>query len=709
MLALIAAAFAHSPHDVCPTVARGPDGVVLAGETDDLARFHADGTVDAHLPSPGDTPVCLASLGAGSWALVTAEGGAWRSDDDGARWTRLDADARACAQGEGGAFLGGAGVWWVPGVPGADAERIAEESAAAVAEGPDGVFALDPDGALVRVEGWTVVHPGPWRALAGGAALLLGGEGGVFAWEDAPVPAGGPTDVVAVAAGEDVWLAAGPAGGVWARRDGAWTEHLAGIEAHTSGSGSPGDGVYWAGLLADGDEWLAAAWEGLYRRAADDTRWEQLELRTSPFVRGLAWLDDGTLLIAPYGAGLARGTPGEDDWVDAAPSLGWPWLRDVLATEGGAGRWFAVGGQHLYVSDDAGASWAVAHTGLDLAGDVVAVAPAWPNDAQVWAGGVDPDGAGALATSADRGATWAITPLGCRDKPSALAVDAEGAWVACGSGVWRVEDGRAEDVTLPPALAAGAILVLSDTDGLVVGGDGGLWRLEADGAVPLYEGRVRAGVEDGTGWVISTDDGLVRVAGGVTPLGWPEGDLVASLAVAADGALAAGAFTGAWTSRDGGATWALATDRDRYDDRDATWFYWAWSSVDDGTAKSGGAMRGEAGAVAEWRLEGTALLVYARGEGTLLVEVDGVAEEAPVRGAEWAVVWSAALDAGRHAVRVEVLDGEVWLDGGVRWRAPGVVPPAAEGVPAPEEPPCGCGGGSALLLALGGLVGRRRR
>ncbi|MFN7143456.1 MAG: WD40/YVTN/BNR-like repeat-containing protein, partial [Myxococcota bacterium] len=446
------------------------------------------------------------------------------------------------------------------------------------------------------------------------------------------------------------------------------------------------------------------------------TRWSQREIRTSPLVRALQWLDDGTLLTAPYGAGLARGTPGGEDWVDAAHALGWPWLRDVLATEGGAGRWWAVGGRHLYASDDGGETWDVVLTGLALVGDVIAVAPGWPEDARVWTGGVDEDGVGALVASEDGGETWAITPLpGCGDKPSALAADGGTAWVACGSGVWSVDTAGATRVELPAPLADGAVLVLLPTaDGLVVGGDGGLWRLGAEAEV-LLPSKVRAAAPLAEGWLVSTDRGLVRVTeAGSTPLGWPAGDLVVSLAVEGE-RIAAGGHTGAWTSDDGGATWALSTDRDRYDDADATWFYEGWEAVAHGSAKRGDAHLGEAGAVAEWRLEATALAVYAWGAGTLAVAVDGgPPEEIQLATGRWTVVWSGAFERAVHTVRIEVLDGRVELDGGERWRADGAVPfPRGElevdDGPPPQGRACGCGAGGAGAVLLVGVAGLRRR
>jgi uncharacterized protein (TIGR03382 family) len=643
--------------------------------------------------------MCLASLGATAWLLVTEEG-AWRSEDDGDSWTELPPEApTACAQGAEGAWVAGEdGVWFV----GDEVSRIHAGPAVAVAEAEGVVYALDRDGALFDPVTGVALHAGPWAAIGGGETLLLADGPGVAWWDgDAPVPTvEGPRDAV-VLSGGDAWLAAAADGGVWVSEDGgvSWTEESAGLEPHEGGSGSPTDGRYWTAILGDAP-WLAASWEGLY---VWEGRWAQRELRTLPLVRSLQWLDDGTLLTAPYGGGLARGTPAAGDWVDAGPSLGWPWARQVLATEGGVGDWYVVGGVHLYRSGDQGRSWDVVHTGLSLVGDVVAVAPGWPADPRMWVGGEHEGGGGALASSEDGGVTWVITPLdGCREKPSALAAGAS-VWVACGGGLWR--DGVAEP--LPEAWGRAAVhTLLVEDGGVAVAGAGGLWRLQ-EGWEPLLLEPVRAAAHDGVGWIVATDEGLVTLdERGETRWGWPVDDLVVSLA-AGDGRLAVGTFGGAWVWDDG---WALATDWDRYDDEDATWYHEGWAEVEDVSAKAGRARAGEPGAVAEWSLEATALLVRLGGSGRIAVAIDGEREELPVGGDGWRVGWSRSLDEGRHTLRIEVLQGRVLLDGGERWRLPGAVPPPREVPPEPEPAGCGCAGGAGLLpLAALGVVPRRRR
>lgn len=744
---------AHSPHDVCNAVGVDPAGGLLAGETGELARFDPLGVPAGHLPSPGDTPRCVTALGEGAWLLVTDEGGAWRSDDDARSFTALaPLGALACAAAAGGALVAGEdGLWWVPASPGAEAELLApapDTPLSSVAEGADGVpLALDEAGHLLRLEGGALetAHPGPWTALAaGGGVVLLGAEGRVATWDGAvATPTGaGPIGVHVLAAGEAAWLAAGEAAGPWLSEDAGetWTLADEGMEALATGSGGPADGVHEATLIVDGERLIAATFEGLYLRELGDAAWWQLELRTSPFVRSLQWLDDGGLLIAPYGAGVARGSPrqgapGTGDWHDVSQPLRWPWLRRVAVTEGG-GPWWAVGGKRLYRSTDQGLAWDVVDTGLPLDGDALFIAPGWPADARLWSTGLDEAGLAALAASGDGGESWALTSLGgCREKPSAVVPLDEAVWVACSGALYRVEGGRSVALALPDGVVADHLFgsaALAGGDRLLVSGEGGLWSLEGGAWVVLLDEPTGALIADGDSLLVATDHGLTRLEaapGGGAPtdlrLGWPVDDLVSSLAVSPEGRLAAGTFRGAWTSEDGGATWALATDLDRYDDLDQTWRYEAgWRAVSDEGAKAEAAMEGEEGAAAEWSLAASGLSISAAGEGRLAVSLDqGPAVEVKVDGAAPVPVWAARMEPGMHRLRLSVRAGTVRLDGGQRWRladsGPEVLLPTAESEATGEPAADGCGcasgagarpaGGAAALGLVAGLLHRLRR
>jgi hypothetical protein len=729
MLWLVTTALAHSPHDVCGAVARQADGTVLAGARADLARFAPDGTLAAHLSSP-DAPRCLAGIGDAAWVLVTEDDRAWRSTDDGASWELLEPAASACAQGPDGALIGGlAGTWRVGPTR---LETLDDRPVVAVAHGPDGALALGTDGALLSVEsGATVLDAGPWRAIASdGVDVLLANRLGVARWDGTLSLAGGPPDAVVLAIGPGAWLAAGAEGGIWESRDRGdnWHEETDGLEPQEDGGGSPGDGVYWASLLVDEIGWLAAAWEGLYVHDPDASRWVQRETYTLPMVRTLQWGTEGSLLIAPYGSGLAQGTPGDTDWRDVSTALGWPWVRTLLATEGGAGSWFLSAGSHIFQSADAGATWSVVVTGNTTDGDVVAVGPDWPADPTIWSGGQDADGKGVALFSPDAGVSWEYFVLdGCRGKPSALLAETDAAWIACGDGIWSLSASGALALLLPHEAANEVVAIQRDGDALIFAGAGGVWRHLPAGSELLVDGRIRAlaavpeeAGTDAVRFVLATDAGLASWDGVGEPvsLGWPVDDLVASLAISPDGRWAAGTRRGAYVSDDGGLSWLLATDVDRYDDRDRTfWYEEGWRDTQVSGAKAGNAAEGGPGAVAEWWLEATALALRARGPGVLQISVDGgEAEEITLADESWRTAWSAALPPGLHALRIEVVSGTVQLDGGKRWRNPGALPPPPDDDVVVHDG-CGCGGaggrpaGALVVVAVAAAVvaGRRRR
>lgn len=729
MLWLVVTALAHSPHDVCGAVARQVDGTVLAGARADLARFAPDGTLAAHLSSP-DAPRCLAGIGHAAWVLVTEDDRAWRSTDDGVSWALLDAPATACAQGPEGALIGGLDGTFRVGPT--TLEALGDAPVIAVAAGPDGALALGTDGALLSVEsGATVLDAGPFQALASdGVDVLLANGLGVARWDGALSLAGGPPEAVVLAVGPGAWLAAGPEGGIWESRDRGdnWHEETDGLEPQEDGGGSPGDGVYWASLIADEIGWLAAAWEGLYVRDPGASRWVQRETYTLPMVRTLQWGTEGSLLIAPYGSGIAQGTPGDTDWRDVSTALGWPWVRTLLATEEGAGTWLLSAGSHIFTSPDAGATWSVVVTGNTTDGDVVAVGPDWPVDPTLWSGGQDEDGNGVALYSPDAGVSWEYFGLDrCGGKPSALLAEADAAWIACGDGIWSLSATGALALPLPPEAANDVVAIQRDGDALIFAGADGVWRHLPSGSERLVEGRIRAfaavpegAVSEGVRFVLATDAGVATWdgVGEPAPVGWPVDNLVGSLAVSPEGRWAAGTRRGAYVSDDGGRSWLLATDADRYDDRDRTfWYGEGWRDTQASGAKAGYAAEGGPGAVAEWWLEATALALRARGSGVLQIRVDGgTAEEVEVPGGEWRTPWSASLSPGLHALRIEVVSGTVQLDGGKRWRKPGALPPPPDEDVVVDEG-CGCGraagrpAGALVVVAVAAVVvvGRRGR
>lgn len=706
MFVLVAAAWAHSPHDVVRALGVAGDAV-LSGEEVRLVRSSDGGDTLEHLDAPGAFPTCIAALGgvAGGWLMVDDDGVAWRSSDDAAGWSALDlGTAGACAPATDGALLAAGGDLWR--VTADDAVGLASGvgSLVSVAEAEDGGwFGVDEAGAYgeERAGAWVTEGFGYHAVAAGDGVRLRGSEVGVERSEDGEtwgfVREGATW---AIAAGEGAWLAAGLADAVWVSRDRGltWTLEGDGIEEMSSGSGAPKDGQpHWFALQVAGDTWWAGAWEGLFRRRAGESAWTQLQLRGQPFVRDLAWMGD-ELLVGVNGGGLARGVPGADGWVDAAPDLGWPWLRAVVPTQAGAGRWFFSGGTRLYTSDDEGRTVQRLDAGLAVDGDAFGVAPGWPDDPRAWAAGQDADGTGAVARTDDGGASWAVHRLdGCPDKPAALAVGTAVTWAACGGRVWR--DAGAE-VEVAAALDDDVFALLDDEDGVLVGTVAGVFHVEHAGTVAeAWSGaRVDSLAREPDGAVLAgTGAGIVRLRPGAAPeaLGWPHGDVVVAMDVDAAGRIAVATYGGAFVSTDAGLTWSAATDWDRYDDGDTAFTYTGgWRSELEAGAKIGRARHAAAGDTVRWHVYAAQVRLLGRGDARVHVSVDGAAgRDVQMTRDTLGGVLVETLDEGWHDVEVEVLDGEWVFDGGDRFRhhAPlGTTPDA----PPPDG--CGCGGGAAV-------------
>ncbi len=719
-------ALAHSPHDVV----RGAavlDGEVVSAEEVRLARSTDDGETLLHSNSPAGTPTCLVPLAttAHAFVLVTDDGQAFRSLDSGGSWLAVEGlHAWTCAPALRGALVAGpAGLVRVLADGGEPIAR-AGSTLKAMAEAPWGeVVGVTAKGSWATVEGasWVEGAPLGYTAVAAGDGVLLRASGAGIEVNEGTGEWRLVNDLPALALGvaEAGWMAAGAEEGVLLSRDrGAnWEWVTEGLEKTATGGGAPKPGApHWFSLLGDGDTLWAGAWEGLYRMRSGESAWTQLQLRGQPMIRDLAWIGD-ELLLADNGAGLLRGTPGEDDWVDAAPGLDWPWLRALVPTEDGAGRWYFSGGVLLYRSDNGGALVRAVESGLAEDGDCIDVAPHYPNDPHAWAGGLLEDGTGAVAETVDAGETWSPVALeGCADKPAALAGTATGAWVGCGSGVWWGRDGAFSPVAV---LSDGVGALLDDDGGVLAGTPAGLDRVALGGEVERIwaEARVDALAREPDGSVLAaTSLGLVRFREGVAKrLGWPVDDVILTLSVSGTGAIAAGGYAGAFVSDDGGASFSSASDWDRYDDGDTAFTWsdaWVWES--DDTAKTHRAhVASTPGAWGRWRVYGRTVRLVARGQGSLTVRVDGGAPETvTVETADWAAVTSWVIDEGWHRVEFTLDAGEVWVDGGDRWRTNVGRGPDATEAPGGE---CGCGHGparpSGLVLAalLAGAEARRRR
>jgi hypothetical protein len=718
VLPLVTLAHAHSPHDIVRALAI-VDGELVSGEEIRLVRSSDSGDTLLHLDSPAGSPTCLAPLVGEPHAflLVTDDGGAWRSVDSGATWSVLpDLRATACAPGLSGALLATRGgvlrvtsAGEAPVVAGSTTMRAVAEAAwgALVGVSEAGEFAEAEDGR------WAVGEAADYATVVAGDGVLLRGSPAGIEVDEGDGAWRFVSDLAAATLGATpaAWMAATLSDGVWLSRDRGlgWSRVSDGLEPPATGGGGPREGEpHWFVFLAEGETLWAGAWEGLFRLRPGDTAWTEIELRGQPMTRDLAWIGD-ELLVGQNGGGLVRGTPGVDDWFDAAPALEWPWLRAIVPTEAGRGRWYFSGGVRLYASDDEGATVTTVESGLADDGDCIAVADGFPADPHAWAGGTIEGGEGAISETVDGGASWTPIPLeGCTSKPAALSAAPGGAWAACGQGVWFGGDGvfvrvATLDERVTTLLAAG--------EGALAGNPDGLYAL-VPGAEPeplWTEGRVEVLAEEPDGAVLAaTSLGLVRFRDGTEEarLGWPVGDVILSLSVRDDGRIAAGGYSGVWVSDDGGEGFESATDWDRFDDRD-TAFFWTggWKSVDDESAKTGRAHESkQVGDQVRWRVSGTQARLLGRGQGRLTVEVDGEPDATvDVARDRFGPLWGRELDGGWHEVWVTVEEGTVTLDGGERWRAT-TGHPVADPDPAPEG--CACAAGSAAPAAFpAGLLG----
>lgn len=723
MLWMLALASAHSPHDVVPALSVVKGELVL-GEEVRLAWSPDEGQTLHHGDSPGSVAECLAALTgtAGAVLLVTRLPAAFISLDGGASWSPLPNPApTACAPGVTGALVADAdGVRRVTAA--ASTPEVEDStSVVAISESAGGtLFAIATTGELLReADGsWAPLDPGPFTALTAGDGVLLRGSAvGIELSRDEGDTWAFVSDIPAarLGAGATAWMAATLDDGVWLSVDEGktWIVDRTGIEPPVSGEGAPEPGgTHWFALIDDGGTLWAAAWEGLYRRLEGESGWTQIQTRGQPWMRDLTWVNDG-LLVADNGSGLALGEPGEAGWVDTAPRLTWPWLRSIVATEGGEGRWFFGGGQHLYISDDQGASVWAATTGAFIDGDVVAVAPGWPADARVWETGQDEAGFGLVLESDDGGDSWAPTTLpACHKKPSAIAAGEEVVVVGCDTGIWRRKSAGVWTELLAPGDRVNSLLV--DGTDVFAGTPTGVWRITNEVTAVYGPGPVdsMAWEPDGS-MLIGAIGGLIRITDGeATALGWPQVDVVTALAVAADGRIAAGTFAGAWVSDDRGESWLLATDWDRYDDFDTAFSYTSeWTREEAPTAKSRAMSAGTTSF--RWRVEAARLALTGAGPATFDVSIDGgEPEEVTVDDDGLRRLWAGAVEPGWHTLDVEVSSGTLRFDGGERWRLPGELATVSPPTPEPE---CGCQtpgsrpGAAGLALAAATVVLVRRR
>jgi hypothetical protein len=719
--AFVPAAQAHSPHDVSEFVSVADDGTILS-EDSHLLAWSVDGGASFTFRWPDfGTPVCAFAVDVDTFVVATEADGAWVSVDGGASFSAVvpDQALATCVRTPDAWLVAGAGGVWTS-ADGVDWTAMDPPPGAVTALAASGelrVVALD-DGTVARWDGaWSIVDAPAAQALAGDADgfLLAGTDGALWRSVDgtgwALVP-GAPADLRVLAKDGATWLGATATEAVWVTGDdgATWTLDAEGLDPLAERLGGPWDGIHYEALEIGADGWHLAGWEGAYGRAPGADHWRQYPLQTIPRVTSLQWLPGGDLLLGVYGGGMYRGTPGGTDWQDVSTGVGWPFPRQVVASDDDT--FYLGSGSALYATRDGGATWAALPVLVSDVGNQFAV-----DGDRIVSGGWDEGSK--VTVSEDAGATFGVVTLpgACGVKPEMVVLDGLTAWVGCGDDgrLFRSDDGGwtwAWVATLDEqlhGLLPGSPVLLATDDGILTSDDDGatFTPFTLDGH--RVEQLSRA--PDGTIWASVPGSGLVRIAddGSVEYLGWPALDRVDEIAFADDGRIAVGLRDGAWWSDDGGATWALACAWDRYDDADQSWWWDGWDTADLPGAKAGSVHVGDAGAHAEWIVTGEGFRldgVAGRG-GTATVTVDDTpatvtwAADEPLR-------WTWAGDAGPHFVSIDVTEGRLTLDGGERWRTD--PPSATTGTPMPQPGPCGsgCGGGGAAWVLVPGLVWRRR-
>lgn len=767
LLALLAPALAHIPHDtvrglVVPPdldpaatwfVLADPHGIPLWERSDDAGRtwdiVRAAPTADLLLDATRLDDGTLVALGERRY---------WWSVDGGERWEEapVPAPVRSAGGGERLVLVGDGGVW--TGAPGALAPATLVPM---VALGP-GPSAIDAEGRpWVGVDGYwrrLADPPSPASAVAADAdgAWLGTRSGEVYRWDGAGWTACGELPRAWDGAQLDVVLLTPDAGALWAASawrgpfrsdDGCatWDSRATPEDPVIGGAGGAnGPEDTWIELQASGDRLLIGGWGGVYASDDGGRSWHAGPLVSSSYTRGLAFSpnfrEDGRVLYGTYGAALLGVTAGglvveprDAGYIDTN-------IQQVVLPDDPAlaDHAWSVCNHEGWASTDGGRTW------VPETRDVFRVATYFvaPDGLELWAFALD-DGQ-VIERSLDAGATWtrldSLTAALGASRGQAVAMLPDG--TRCVSAIEPVrvvcspDGGRTWTASLWTDATSSTPVVAwpaRDPSRLVLAEPGGVWRSD----------------DGGRAWARAP---------------WPREDEPWSLHVAPDGSLFAGTSGGGLLrSDDGGRSWtdlgvALSTrprelasrpDFAQVDElligtADGAWLLRdargpsptvaRWDVPDRVDDKSGFVERegdpeevarpGAGMGVVRRMPEGTALTAWVRGEG---IRVLGLADPADV-----AEVWVdgalVALVGERASADVEALvevDGLAW-----DWHEVRVVGLAGDGVeidavegfgggellsdpaPAPAEGCAAAGRRSAaasgvVFLALVGLLARR--
>ncbi len=749
LLAWAAAALAHTPHDVALYVALEPGTGRLATHMPRGERWYAATSEDGldwrlHLSVDAE-PRCGAFTEDGRWLLGTADQGLFVSEDEGASWTRTDlSEGVGALQVRGDRVLAGGTSLQLSqdggrsfrdlGAFGDEIASFAGECLATL----DGELWCSPD----EGETWA-----PWTSLEatvldlevqGDQAWVATVDQGLQRWD------GGswsrltdPETFTLVRQVDGLLLAASADRALWRSEDEGetWTVTGKGLEAISTGLGSPPDGRHYHELVSTPEGLVLASWEGLFRSQDEGQSWFQLPLvNTQTF-----WKTD--LYAGPEGE-LRVVLPGYGgtglSWVSELGERGF--MADNQAccprtaelsedfTEDGQG-WLSERGNAWTTSD--GGTWrdVTSEAGLDYVETVVVASGSEPSGALV---GV-PEGGSHLSTllSEDAGASFYELSA-----PEALAPVLHGAGFDDEGRLWLVA-GEQLAVLRQSGLSLELMSYAPHRVGpLVVDGED-LWAASVAG---LLKGDTRSGqlslhsLEDTfvadvlplpDKLIVSLPDRVIETLddGGTWRTLWVPPSTANDLEALGDWLVAATA-SGVYASDDGGQTWALASNSYRMTTRQQQWRFGAeWDLVarDDAHHLTVSEALGE-GAMARLDVDAATLGVRAvvgPDQGQLEVRVDGDAwRQLPLQAEREGIaqVWCEELEPGWHVLelRAEVLPVSVdavdvrvgeGLAGGI-CEAPSL-DSADTGEPGVPAGRCGCAsspGGTWSLLGLLGLA-----
>jgi photosystem II stability/assembly factor-like uncharacterized protein len=229
---------------------------------------------------------------------------------------------------------------------------------------------------------------------------------------------------------------------------------------------------------------------GIFRTTDGGATWTNaLSLGTSSPIQGLAW-DPSNSLIA-YATGVQyvyRSTDGGASW-SPCPSLGAQVIYNVAVDPVTPTNVYVSAALGFFSSTNSGASWSGPYKANGSSVNAFVLDPGTPGT--IWASGSTSGSASAITSgplykSTDSGQTWTSANSGLTDGPRALAAASAGSyWAAVGNGAFHSGDAGATWTRMgaglqesPSAVTAlGQTVIAYGSNNLNVSGDGGLtWR-----------------------------------------------------------------------------------------------------------------------------------------------------------------------------------------------------------------------------------------